>query len=181
MGLIKQGTLNSIRTDSLKWGTMYLVVRLLERKNLSDYENWIKPSILTLVGFATYHLLVADNLKLGLEGKMNEVANIALKFGTMLLVSAALSGKSMNMNLLINIATQIAGYSMAPLILNDLVKVDLSGANRRVMNDVLFFGGHAVVTQLVNNRNMQSLMNKSFIMELGFRLAGFAAYDFLLA
>ena len=51
--------LERIKNDSLKWATMYLVVRLIEGGSLTDYENWIKPSILTLVGFATYNLIIA--------------------------------------------------------------------------------------------------------------------------
>ena len=84
--------------------------------------------------------------------------------------------------LLMNVSIEIAGYSVASLLLNDLV--DVSGMEpriRRVVADALFVGGHALLTQLVDSRNLRSLMDKEFMSSTLFRIVGFATYDVLLA
>jgi len=176
MKLLGQDTLNAIRNDSLKWGTMFAVVRLLEMKSVTDM-NWVRNSIFVLIGFATYHLTFGNFLDTNefLSGKIQESADIALKFGTMLIVANLFAGNDLNKERLTTVGWEVAGYVAAGFFLKDLVKQsNLQGLPKLMLTDAIFFGGHAVFLQLMDKR---SITDKQFLKDLAFLLTGFSAYN----
>jgi len=171
---INQSTLNAIRDDSLKWGTMFLIVRMLEMGNLADMD-WIKESILVLIGFATYHLTFGTFLDTsGLSNKLAEVADIALKFGTMIIVAHLLAGGKVNNAKLTSVGYELVGYSLGAAFLNDLAQLNnFQGRSKKLMSDVLFFGGHAFFLQVMQGNN---ITDPGFLRDLTLLLMGFSTY-----
>ena len=87
----------SIIDDTLKFGTMFVVSRLLSGQSLAD-QSWISASIATLVGFAVYNIVVATYVKgkdLTYNPKLQMVVDDWMKVGTMLAVSRIISCESL--------------------------------------------------------------------------------------
>lgn len=91
------GNYKPIADDWMKVGTMLVVSRLLARQPLD--QVWLQSSLYTLLGFTAYHLVTKKFIKTdSLGGIQKDVADDWLKVGTMLGVSRALGGQSLQDN-----------------------------------------------------------------------------------
>lgn len=90
------GAPRRIADDSIKFGTMFIVSRLLSKGSLTD-ASWIKASIATLIGFAVYNMVVYKYVQgkdLSVNPKLQMAIDDWAKVGTMLLVSRLISCES---------------------------------------------------------------------------------------
>ena len=114
----------SIADDTIKFGTMFVVSRLLSGESLAD-QAWISSSIATLVGFAVYNIVVANYIKgkdLTYNPKLQMVLDDWAKVGTMLMVARVISCESLFDPKWVNASlATILGFSTYDLVTSHLV------------------------------------------------------------
>ena len=110
--------------DMVKVSTMLIVSRLLAGGNLSD-EVWMRGSVFTLAGFASYHILTKKVVQNTMEDPVKKrVLNTWLKVGTMLTVSRLLSGEPLNEKWMMESVYTILGFNTFDAIVQDLLPLD---------------------------------------------------------
>jgi hypothetical protein len=133
--------------DMVKVSTMLIVSRLLIGGNLND-DTWMKGSVYTLIGFASYHVLTKKIVKNTIEDPVKKrVLNTWLKVGTMLTVSRLLSGQELNEKWLMESVYTILGFNAFDAIVLDLLPLD------GIKNDSL----KSIVIDTVNVVTMSSV------------------------
>ena len=163
-------------TDWLKFGTMFVVSRLLAGGDLTD-QAWMMASLHVLLGFTAYHLVVEKVVPVTSENPtLNTVMNVSLKVGTMLVVSRLLSGQSMNNNWMMSSAYTILGFCAYNALVKDLVPLDIveNESVRNAVNSALETVVMSVVVRLLEGK---SLTDQRWMMSVLYTCAGFAAYD----
>ena len=163
-------------TDLLKFGTMFIVSRLLSQQNLDDNE-WTISSIYMLCGLVTYHLLIKNNVKYKLQNQqMNDVLDDWLKFGTTLVVARVLSNASLtNYNWQMGTIYTILGLNAYTIIIKNLVPTNnFSSPIKDIINGSLKWGTMLIVNRLLSG---DSLDNEQWIVSSLYTLLGFAAYE----
>ena len=87
----------------LKFGTMYVVSRLLAGAELFNVE-WILEVIYALLGLATYSLIVKKIIPKNINDNkvLKNIVNVNVIYGTMFIISRLLSGKEFNLEWLSN-------------------------------------------------------------------------------
>jgi len=90
------GSYKAIADDWLKFGTMFIVSRLLSGQSLFDM-TWVMSTLATLIGFSVYHLVLKLYVK-GPELSSNkhiiDAIDDTAKWGTMFLVARMITGES---------------------------------------------------------------------------------------
>lgn len=180
MSLLSSETLNNVRIDSGHFGTAMLTAQFLSGKSLSD-KDWLKSSLLTLVGFAVYQVLVKHIIKTDNVSPVNVRSAIEdlLKVGTMLLVSRYLSGQPINdPNWLKESLFIIAGfitYDLAVVHVADTTK--LAPRVKASVDDVVKFTTMFVVSRWLSGNEFNAEWAKGCV----FYMTGLVAYDMILA
>lgn len=170
----------NIKTDSLHFGPALLVSRLFEQKPLNDIE-WVKASILTLIGFAVYQTIVRYFIKTdGISnGNIKYAVDDILKFGTMLVASRFLSGLPLNDNNWMkdsaSILTGFVTYNFVTAHVYDTNK--LSPKHKLAADDVLKFGTMFLVSRFLTGK----AFDKEWAMSSTGFIVGLLVYDYLLS
>lgn len=175
--------LGDVKETSLKFATMFIVSRVLAQQPLNDQE-WIKASVLTLVGFAVFDALlvqVFDPKTLNMREDLRAALCVVLKVGTMLVVSRALSGQSLNDQKWRDATFYtLLGFALYPLATKKLLSgvSGLGPKGNAVVSDVLEFGTALTVSRVMANG---SLADPAWLKETMLTLVGFTVYDLVVA
>lgn len=161
-------------TLQLKFGTMFIVSRLLAGGNLFNVE-WMLEVIYSLLGLVTYSLIIKKFIP-------KDVSNITLKdiikynaiYGSMLIVNRLLSGKPFNNNYFSSVIYILLGITFYHAIIKDFVKLDrfkdkkIQGS----INDSLEILTMSIVSQFLAGKSYD---NKWFYSTL-YTCSGFVVY-----
>lgn len=110
--------IRAIHDDLLYFGTMSVVVRLLNRQSLTDM-NWLRSTAFTLIGFVMYRVLVQPLVpNIGQSPTTRAVVHDSMQFGTMFVVSQFLSGGQLNMRWAQSSLATLAGFAAYELVSN---------------------------------------------------------------
>lgn len=114
-----EGAPRRIADDSIKFGTMFIVSRLLNKGSLTD-PSWIKASLATLIGFAVYNLVIHKYVQgkdLSVNPKLQMVIDDWAKVGTMLIVSRLISCESvLDQTWVMSTLATLVGFSTYDLV-----------------------------------------------------------------
>ena len=161
--------------DWLKFGTMFIVSRLLAGGDLGDQE-WMMGCLYTLLGFTAYHMvtkkLIPNNLE---QPAMKRVLDTWLKVGTMLVASRLLSGKPLDEAWMMSSLYTILGFNSMDAIVKDLVPLDNveSDVMKAVITDALTVASMTTVSTLLAGGDINEQVMTSGL----YTFLGFAAYD----
>lgn len=117
------GTTGAIVNDWIKVGTMFIVSQLLSGGSLTD-AAWIRACLATLIGFTVYNLVTAKYVKgaaLTYSPKLQMTIDDWAKFGTMLVVSQAVTCQPFNPKWLSLTLATLLGLSAYDLGVSHLV------------------------------------------------------------
>ena len=106
----------------LKFGTMYVVSRLLAGAELFNVE-WILEVIYALLGLATYSLIVKKIIPKNINDNkvLKNIVNVNVIYGTMFIISRLLSGKEFNLEWLSNIIYILLGFTTYHALIKDYI------------------------------------------------------------
>ncbi len=161
--------------DWVKFGTMFVVSRLLAGGSLEDQE-WMMSCLYTLLGFTTYHIIVKKMVPNTSENEvMRRVVNTWLKVGTMLTVSRLLSGKPLNEEWAMTSLYTILGFNTMDTVVADLVPLDgiEHPGMKAVLTDALTVATMSTVSTLLGGGQL----DEKWAMSSLYTFVGFAAYD----
>lgn len=123
---IKHQNLKLAIDDILKFGTVFIFIRLALNESLLNIE-WITEVFSVLVGFIVYDFIainIIDTHKLEKNGKISRntklAINDAMKFITMFIISRILIGKPFTKNWLHNITGFLIGIISYNYLLSDI-------------------------------------------------------------
>lgn len=178
MDWLSSETFSNIKGDSLKIGTAMAASQGLTGKSVTD-SAWLKSSVLTLVGFAAYQVLVRKFVVT--DGVKNVNVKMALddilKVGTMLVVSRFLSGNPLNdKEWMRNSAGTIAGFVAFDLATHRVVPSHPDVKIQAVLTDTVKFGTMFAVSQYLAG----SAFDREWLMNSGTFIVGLAVYNYLL-
>lgn len=176
---------NLMISDVLKFASALVSNRLFEQKSID--KSWAIASVLTLIGFVAYHLLVRqwvmslDVSTLPAKRALDDIC----KFAVMFLVSKVLSdlydGKKVNIDenmvndaSLFLVSLGVYNLVISPYVHNHIVNMNMH--SRIAIDDVLKFGSALSVYHLVKGGSM----SKEWIMSSVGYLVGIAVYDLFL-
>lgn len=180
MNQVIRNSLGRSQATALQFGTMFLVSRVLSQRSLSD-RAWIKSVVLTLVGFAAYHMVVENLVNTnGLNKELKSIVDTWLKVGTMLVVSRVLAGGSLRDQTWIQSSLMtLVGFNAYNILTSKLISCeDKTGVARRVCDNTLNVGTMLAVSRIMSNG---SLADPAWMKESFMTLLGFAVYDVFVA
>ena len=156
----------NIRNDVIKVVTMNIVVAVLAGKSLQDKE-WQTNLLNTLIGFATYELVVTKMVNVKQFGKHQPMMDDILKVGTMLVVTRLLAGGDLSDSAwLRNTAFTLAGFTAYNMVTSKMINTGhLKGDVKQIADDWLKVGTMLIVSHLLkggnpmDNRFLQSSLN----------------------
>lgn len=170
-------TINNVKNTWLKVGVMLIVSRMIERKSLNE-QAWMKSSLLTLLGFAAYHIFTSKFIDVGLidTARFRPLLDDWLTIGTMLIVSRLLSGEPLDSAWINSSLYTLVGFSAYDVITYKFVDTTgLSPKIKALVDDWVKMGTMMVVSRLLENKSFDETWTKSSLAVL----AGFSAYDLL--
>jgi hypothetical protein len=171
------------QVDVLKFGTMFLASRLMAEGSVTD-QAWLKQTMLTLLGFVVFDVVVAnvvDLERLSLQDELKDVAGTWLKVGTMLAVSRYLSGGSLSdTEWLRQSAHTLVGFNTFALVTKKVLG-DCSG--KTGMAKAVCADWAEVTTMMLVSRVLggQSVADPAWLKESLMTLLGFTAYQVFVA
>lgn len=171
---------SELKEDLFKIGTMLVVSRAFKDGDLNGLDNkkFLMETGATLLGFAVYHLVVKDyaqKLQLA-NAQLQKVAHVAMKVGTVLVVSKLLKGKQLDLQ---NGSYVVAGY-VTDALLSDCLGLEQyfdDPRMKKVADDFML----AAFTTLAPRVVKGGRVTKKALQEVVAKTVGFAVYDFLLA
>lgn len=171
--MVNAKTVEAVRNDWLKVGTMLVVSHLLSGGNIQDQE-WMKASLFTLLGFTTYHLVTA-RLDTSFAGDYKPIADDWMKVGTMLVVSRVLAQQPLDEDWMKGSLFTLLGFTAYHVVTKKLVSTDsLSGAHKAVADDWLRVGTMLATKQALHGK---PLTNSQWQKDSLNTLLGFNTYD----
>jgi hypothetical protein len=106
--------------DILKFGTMFIVLRLLSNKSFND-KTWIARVLMVLSGFLLYDLAIVNIFDTtGYSAKTQMALNNIIKFGTVFVTWNILDGGEFNKEWLLGTGGFIGGLILYDYLLSDL-------------------------------------------------------------
>lgn len=180
MNSVMQASLGRAQSTALQFGTMFLVSRVLSQQSLND-TNWLKSVVLTLLGFAAYHMVVENTVNTSsLQGDLKAVVDTWLKVGCMLVVSRVLSGQSLqDREWMQSSVMTLVGFNAYTVLTSKLVdNSGKSGVARRVADNTLNVATMLAVSRVMSNG---SLSDGDWLKESLMTVLGFAVYDSFVA
>lgn len=164
----------NIRNDVIKVATMNVVVAVLAGKSLQDRE-WQTNLLNTLIGFATYELVVARMVDVKQFGEHKATMTDILKVGTMLVVTRLLAGGDLSDSAwLRNSSFTLAGFTVYNMVTAKMISTgNLKGDAKQIADDWLKVGTMLVVSHLLkggnpmDNRFLQSSVNTIVVFNAG--------------
>ena len=179
---ITSDILSSIKLDSGRFGSALVSQQVLSGNSIRDTE-WIKSTILVLIGFAVYQLIVRRYVtftKSLADYNLENATENFIKFGTMLIISRALSGRKLNdSNWLFEIYTILAGFLFYDTVVSHgysylVSKYNLSCKSSLVLYDVMQFGTMFTVSRWLSGQPM----NYEWVFSSTTYIIGIALYDY---
>lgn len=185
MEQILSTTTRRVQLDALKFGTMFIVSRALAEQSLVDMA-WVKSSVLTIVGFAVFDILVANLVNLdnvNLQDELKEMVETWLKVATMMIVSRYLSGGSLqDPNWVKESLYTILGFNTFTLVTKKFMQRNptgkLSPKAKAVVEDWLNVGTMMIVSRIMS---AQSITDPTWLKGSMLTLLGFTVYDVFVA
>ena len=167
----------NIRNDVIQVTTMNVVVAVLAGKSLQDKE-WQTNLLNTLIGFATYELVVTRMIDLKQFGQHKATMSDILKVGTMLIVTRLLAGGDLSdASWLRNSAFTLAGFTAYNMVTSKMVSTGhLKGDAKQIADDWVKAGTMLVVSHLLKGGNP---MDNRFLQSSLNTIVGFNAGDML--
>tara|TARA_B110000908_G_C10264101_1_gene461985 strand:- start:4126 stop:4668 length:543 start_codon:yes stop_codon:yes gene_type:complete len=106
--------------DLAKVATMLVTVRVMNTQDVNALmdQKWIMGSVITLAGFAAYHLVTKKLIDTSdKKGDWKQISDDWIKVGTMLIVSHYLSGGDLtNSSFLQNSTNTVLGFNIGSLV-----------------------------------------------------------------
>lgn len=184
MNNVVTGTVKRAQVDALKFGTMFIVSRALAEQSLVDME-WVKTSVLTILGFAVFDIVVANfvNLKnVNLQDELREMVGTWLKVGTMMVTSRYLAGGNLyDRQWLREVFYTMVGFNTFTLVtkkFQEMNQTKLSPMTAAVVGDWLNAGTMMVVSRIMSQEN---LGDPVWLKSTFLSLLGFTVYDVFVA
>lgn len=167
----------NIRNDVIQVTTMNVVVAVLAGKSLQDKE-WQTNLLNTLIGFATYELVVTRMIGLKQFGQDKATMSDILKVGTMLIVTRLLAGGDLSdASWLRNSAFTLVGFTAYNMVTSKMVSTGhLKGDVKQIADDWVKVGTMLVVSHLLKGGNP---MDNRFLQSSLNTIVGFNAADML--
>ena len=161
--------------DMVKVSTMLIVSRLLAGGDLSE-ETWMKGSVFTLAGFASYHILTKKVFKNTMEEPVKKrVLDTILKVGTMLTVSRLLSGEPLNETWMMESVYTILGFNTFDAIVLDLLPLD--GIKNESLKSVVVDTANVVTMSTVSALLAGKKLDEPWALSTLNTCVGFAVYS----
>ena len=152
----------------MKVGTMLAISALIKKQKVLK-----KDSLYILIGFASYHMIAKRLTPRVGDYRADKVISIAIKVGTMMIVSALLGGKKVNKELILGIGATTAGFSAYELLISKFMPTIANPIIRSIVGDAI-----AVFTMTsVKNLALGKKVNKSSILSAIPTIVGFVVYD----
>ncbi len=161
---------------TLKFATMFVVSQLLSGGSLND-EKWMRSSLLTIVGFAVFDMLVTDLVDTSsLQGPTLNAVNTCLKVGTMMIVSRLLAGGDLtDPQWLKQSGATLAGFTAWHLVGSQLVDLSrFTGKTRTMVEDVAVVSTMNVVARTLLGGDIK---DEKWMKQVAFDIGGFLVYD----
>lgn len=204
MDFITPSMLNNVQADSVGFGSALAAARAFtypgsatdKLKSLTD-KDWLKASIITLLGFAVYQILVTRVVPTDNTTSMRMAVSDVLKFGTMLITVRLISGptdfvsgRPMNADSWMEdsafLLTGLVAYDFAvrhaftwvASKTRGVVDIDSLSTNARVaLDDTLKYGTMFVVARWLGGDSFDN----PWLLTSGSFLAGLAFYNLVIA
>lgn len=124
--LIEHDDIRTFADDVLKFGTLFLFMRLLSGESLGD-PIWIAEIMYTFLGFFVYDFVILNIIDTHIPKKTNEFSikarqsfSDAIKFLTMFTITRYISGKEFTTQWLLNVIGFVIGIVTYDLLISDL-------------------------------------------------------------
>ena len=175
-------TTRRVQVDALEFGTMFIVSRALAEQSLLDME-WVKSSVLTIIGFAVFDIVVANAVNLdnaNLKDELKEMVEMWMKFGTMMIVSRYLSGGSLQDQSWIKESIYtLLGFNTFTLVTKKFMQrnpaaAKLSPGAQKVISDWAMVGTMMLFSRIMSS---QSITDPTWLKGSMLSLLGFTVYD----
>jgi hypothetical protein len=178
--LFSTNTLHNVKVDSLKFGSALLVAQLLSMKPLTD-NQWIKSSILTLVGFAVYQIIVRRFVEPTSFSNMTVrlLMDDILKWGTAFILIRLGTGQSLNDETWIRECSYFL-LGLATFDIATIHAVDMVGGSllmKVALADVIKYGTAFTVSQWLKGGEF----DREWMVSSGGFILGLLGYDLILA
>ena len=165
--------------DWLRFGSMFVIVRLLEGGDLQD-ETWMRSSLYVLLGLGAFHLAVKKVVpKIG-NGEIADVVGTWIKVGTVNVVARLLEGGKLDEPWFVSLAYTILGFNAYTLVTSKLLDTSTiaNTSMRNAADTAMNVGTMLVVSRLLSGGDP---MDQKWMMSALYTIAGFSAYDLVLA
>lgn len=123
---IQHDNIKMFADDILKFGTLFIFMRLLSGESLSD-PIWIAEIFYTFIGFFVYDFILLNLINTHIPKKNNKLSikarqsfGDAIKFLTMFVISRYISGKEFTSQWIFNVTGFILGVISYDLLLSDI-------------------------------------------------------------
>jgi hypothetical protein len=171
--MVSQETMQSIRNDWLKVGTMLIVSHLLSGGDLQNQE-WMRGSLFTLLGFTVYHLVTAK-FDTTFAGEYKPIADDWMKVGTMLVVSRVLAQQPLDEAWMRGSLFTLLGFTAYHVATKKFISTDsLTGTQKDVADDWLKAGTMMATKQLLEGKSLNDPQWQKGSLNT---LIGFNTYD----
>ena len=187
--MLDKFTINNIKSDSLQFGLALTLSHIFAGKNfIKDNYFHIKSIFLTIIGFATFHLLISKlfNIK-NLNPHTRITVEDILKFSTMLIVSKFFINRNRLKNknfILSGINLIISFFIYDSIILKNytykLIKPHMNINQILAINDMAKFGFVLLFTEVLDSLSNKENINFEYIrLTVGY-ITGLVLYDLYL-
>ena len=125
-GSIERSDCKMFVDDMLKFGTLFIFLRLISGESLSD-PIWLAEIFYTFIGFFVYDFIVLNLIDAHIPKKNNHMSikarqsfGDAVKFLTMFVISRYISGKEFTSQWIFNVTGFILGIVAYDLLISDI-------------------------------------------------------------
>jgi predicted tellurium resistance membrane protein TerC len=178
--LTQSATYLNVKGDWLKVGAALITSQLLSQRSLND-KDWMKSSLLTLIGFTAYHLITSrlvDSSKFA-TGNVRKALDDILKVGGMLVVSRLLSGQPLNDETWMKESAYVLlGFVAFDLTVGNFIDTsNMSSKAAASVTDVAKFSTMYAVSRFMAGKEF----NKAWAIECAGFMGGLVGYNYFLA
>lgn len=141
-------------------------------------KDWWMALIFTLLGYATYHIVVKKFYNKNDSTVVNKTVNSILKIGTILFIARLLSTESITNSTWLNeTLLQIIGFSIFSNVTTNYLPADMNPSYKNLIHGTLQFSIVSILVQLMTGG---SLTNSVWTKEWFYKFAAFAAYELVV-
>ena len=180
MQILPNDVLEKVKVDWFKNAIAFMVARLLLKQNIAGLtdKDWQISTLLVLLGFTVYQMAVARFFDTSsvTSGPLKNALDDVLKFGTMLVVSQLLAGKSLaDQAWMKSTAFTLVGFVAFDLVTYRLSDM-MSGTPKQklMVSDAVKFGTMFTVSRYLSGQPF----NTAWMLENGGFIGGLMIYDY---